>query len=69
MTQNLNRLPIVSDTSQRWEVAENPFGDGEEAGFYAVRHCPVQRDFFFEGPGHDTKEDCAKWIEDNREFY
>lgn len=43
--QNFGRLPIISDTTRRYGVVENPFGNEPEDentfGFYIEEDCPV----------------------------
>lgn len=70
MTQNIGRLPIVSDTASVWSVAENPYGDDPQgAGFAASRYSPITREHTIESPLFATRAEASEWIAQMREYF
>lgn len=65
MTQNLGRLPIVSDTTRSWSVVENPFGEEPEVAGWAVSMFdPVTREHSVESDIFATREEAVQELAD-----
>lgn len=64
MSQNWNRLPIVSDTTRSWSVVRNPYGDEPDVAGWAVS-CfdPVTREHTIESDIFATQEEAQAELE------
>jgi len=64
MSQNIGRLPVVSDTTRSWSIASNPYGDEPEvAGFAVSCFCPVTREHTIESDIFATAEEARAELE------